>query len=122
MGRMDRHDLENLARQLVRGDLSVEQFVGQMGQPMIADIGEAQIDLDRRRRCGFPEVVFAEGKTVAAMEKIFAVQLAHGIEVLATRMTPPQAAELQVRFPQGRYNAVGRTFRITPSIAQPRRR
>ena len=72
------------------------------------------MDLDRRRRCGFPEVVFAEGKTVAAMEKIFDALLRHGAEVLATRISPQQATELAPRFPAGRYNAVGRTFRISP--------
>ncbi len=85
---------------------------------LTADLGEAQIDLDRHRRCGFPEVVFAEGKTVAAMEKIFQAQLDHGSEVLATRMTPAQAAELAAKFPQARYNAVGRTFRTSPRGAK----
>ena len=79
----------------------------------IADVGDAQVDLDRGRRCGFPEVVFAEGKTVPAMEKIIEALLGHGTEVLATRMSPEQAAALLARFPAGRYNAVGRTFRVS---------
>ncbi len=95
---MDSHDVEQHGR-------------------LTADLGEAQIDLDRHRRCGFPEVVFAEGKTVAAMEKIFQAQLDHGSKVLATRMTAAQAAELAAKFPQARYNPVGRTFRISPSKA-----
>ena len=64
-------------------------------------MGEAQVDLDRHRRCGFPEVVFAEGKTVAAMEKIFRAMLEHGVDVLATRMSAEQAAELEAQFPAG---------------------
>ena len=28
-----------------------------------ADLGYARVDLDRRRRCGFPEVIFGQGKT-----------------------------------------------------------
>ena len=79
----------------------------------IADVGDAQVDLDRGRRCGFPEVVFAEGKTVPAMEKIVEALLGHGAEVLATRVSPEQAAALLARFPAGRYNAVGRTFRVS---------
>jgi hypothetical protein len=90
----------------------VKRVVAGADPPATADVGEAQIDLDRHRRCGFPEVVFAEGKTVEVLEKIFHAQLAHGIEVLATRMSAGQAGELLVRFPQGRYNAVGRTFRL----------
>jgi hypothetical protein len=108
------HELKQLAAQLLSGQLSIEEFVGQVGGPAIADLGDSQVDLDRHRRCGFPEVIFAEGKTVAAMEKIFAALLRHGAEVLATRMTPSQAAELTAKFPVGRYNAIGRTFRISP--------
>ncbi len=117
MKHMD-HSLEALARRLLHGELSLEQFVALVGRPAIADVGEAQIDLDRHRRCGFPEVVFAEGKTVAAMEKIFQSQLAYGIEVLATRMTPEQAAALSAKFPAARYNAVARVFRIPPAGLQ----
>ncbi|MGA2617269.1 MAG: nickel pincer cofactor biosynthesis protein LarB [Thermoguttaceae bacterium] len=109
---MDRQEIERLVGSLLQGELCAAEFVDRLARPAIADVGEAQIDLDRAQRCGFPEVVFAEGKTVAAMEKIFAAQLARGIDVLATRMSAAQAAELQVRFPAGRYNPVGRTFRI----------
>ena len=69
---MNLHELEQLAGPPGRGTYVGRQLCAADGQPSVADVGEAQIDLDRRRRCGFPEVVFAEGKTVAAMEKIFA--------------------------------------------------
>ena len=111
------HELKHLAERLLGGELALEQFVEHLLGPQVADLGEAQVDLDRPRRCGFPEVVFAEGKSVAAMEKIFAAQMAHGADVLATRMSAQQAAELAARFPTARYNPVGRTFRI-PSAAE----
>jgi pyridinium-3,5-biscarboxylic acid mononucleotide synthase len=114
---MNSHELEQLAGCLLRGELSVEAFVLRAQCPAIADVGEAQVDLDRHRRCGFPEVVFAQGKTVAAIEKIFRAQTEHGIDVLATRMTSEQAAELLPKFPLARYNPIGRTFRIPPSHA-----
>ncbi len=72
----------------------------------------ANLDLDRRRRCGFPEVIFSQGKTVAALESIFRTLVEQKIDVLATRMSGDQSAELQGKFPDGRYNPVGRTFRI----------
>ncbi|NQU22644.1 MAG: 1-(5-phosphoribosyl)-5-amino-4-imidazole-carboxylate carboxylase, partial [Candidatus Nealsonbacteria bacterium] len=68
---MNRHKLEQLAAALARGETSPEEFIAQFDGPGIADVGEAQVDLDRHRRCGFPEVVFAQGKTVEAMEKIY---------------------------------------------------
>jgi pyridinium-3,5-biscarboxylic acid mononucleotide synthase len=94
------------------GELSLDDFVAQAARPLVADVGDAKLDLDRPRRCGFPEVVFGEGKTVAVLEKIFAALLDHGADVLATRVSAEQAAELAPKFPAGRYNAVGRTFRV----------
>ena len=118
---MDRHEIEKLAGQLLKGELSVEDFTGQLTSPTIADLGEAQVDLDRHRRCGFPEVVFSQGKSVAVMEKIIQTLLDHGVDVLATRMSAEQAAELCPRFPAARYNPVGRTFRIPLAGEEPAR-
>lgn len=117
----DPHEIERLARLLVNGQLSVEDFTGRMCEPSIADVGEAQLDLDRSRRCGFPEVVFAQGKSVEAMEKIFESLVAHGVDVLATRMSSEQASVLGAKFPNGTYNPVARTFRIPLASAEPRR-
>jgi len=116
---MNPHELEQLAKDLAEGRLSVEEFVDHWGKPRSVDVGDAQVDLDRRRRCGFPEVIFSQGKTVAAMEKIFRAQLAEGVDVLATRMSPEQASELLAKFPSGQYNAIGRTFRIARSESRP---
>ncbi len=76
------------------------------------------LDLDRQRRCGFPEVVFGPGKSVEQLREIVALLVEHGQPVLATRITPEQAAGLAAAFPEGRYNAVGRTFRLAcaPSV------
>ncbi|MFZ5828818.1 MAG: nickel pincer cofactor biosynthesis protein LarB [Planctomycetota bacterium] len=111
---MNRVELEQLAKALVSGEVSLEAFVAQAASADVADVGEAQVDLDRHRRCGFPEVVYAEGKTVSAMERIFTALREHGEEVLATRVSAEQAATLMQRFPDGAYNPVGRTFRLKP--------
>ncbi len=117
MESMQPHDIQQLAQRLLAGDLSVEEFSRRFA-PGIADVGEAQVDTDRDRRCGFPEVVYAEGKTVAAIEKIFHVLLQSGADVLATRVSVEQAAELGPKFPAGRYNPMGRTFRIPRAADQ----
>ena len=103
-------DLEQLARALLEGRLGVDEFA-RRARPATADLNEAQIDLDRRRRCGFPEVVFGEGKTVPVLEKIFRALLDDGVDVLATRINVEQAAALVRKFPEAKYNPVGRTLR-----------
>lgn len=114
---MRRQELEQLARQLLGGEISLDEFVQHAAKPGIADVGEAQVDMDRADRCGFPEVVYAPGKPAAVMEKIFQALLDKGMEVLATRVSPEQAAQLLSRFPQGRYNEIGRVLRV-PAAGQ----
>lgn len=70
------------------------------------------LDLDRQRRCGFPEVVYGEGKSVETLAGIFTRLLAEGVAVLATRIPPDKAPLLRERFESGVYNPLARTFRI----------
>lgn len=107
---MNRQQLSAAAEALLAGQLSITDFVDRFGG--IADVGEAQVDVDRRRRCGFPEVVYGPGKTVAALEKIFHALLAASEPVLATRVSAEQAAALTPLFATGCYNPTARTFRI----------
>jgi NCAIR mutase (PurE)-related protein len=109
---MNTRQLEQLARQLLDGTLVLDEFVLAASGELTADLDEAQIDLDRTRRCGFPEVVFGPGKTGATLEKIFRRLIAEGVNVLATRISAEQAAGLAAAFPAARYNAVARTIRI----------
>lgn len=109
-------ETRNLAQRLAAGELTVEAFLAALPTAQAAtvrtvDLGDAKLDLDRRRRCGYPEVVYAEGKSDEAIERICRRLLDAGVNVLATRTSPQQAQRLQTLFPQGRYNAVARTFR-----------
>lgn len=106
-----------LAQSLQRGEIGLEAFVAEFRRSLTAELGEATLDLDRRRRCGFPEVVYGEGKPPAVLEKIFRRLLAEGVEVLATRVDGEKAAALRDAFPEARYNALGRTLRVGDSGA-----
>jgi pyridinium-3,5-biscarboxylic acid mononucleotide synthase len=88
---------------------------------MTADLGEVQLDLDRARRCGYPEAVYAQGKSVPTLAKAFRRLLEAGEPVLATRVTPEVAQALSPDFPAARYNAIARTLRIEPDPTAQRR-
>jgi NCAIR mutase (PurE)-related protein len=109
---MQLEDLRLLAEQLLTGELSVDDFSERLSHRPIADVGLAQLDLDRARRCGFPEVVFGQAKSVESLVKIFDSLLANGVSVLSTRISAEQAAALLPRYERAVYNPVGRTFRI----------
>jgi NCAIR mutase (PurE)-related protein len=109
---MQLHEIQRWAEQLARGETTVDDFIGRISQRSVLDLGEAQLDLDRRRRCGFPEVVFGQGKSVESLIKIFRALVETRTDVFSTRITAEQAALLAEPFPEGRYNPLARTFRI----------
>lgn len=114
---MNREELEHLTRRLLAGELSQVDFLTALQPPSFADLGETVLDLDRRRRCGFPEAIFGEGKTVAALAKIIERLREEQVRVLATRISKDKAAELLPRFPSLRYNEAARTLRLDPLSA-----
>jgi pyridinium-3,5-biscarboxylic acid mononucleotide synthase len=108
---MNLNHLTQLAKHLLAGKLSLDQFLHQAEG--IDKLSEAQVDIDRSRRCGFPEVIFAQGKTIETLEKIVLSLLEHGSDVLATRMSVEQAETMKEKFPSAVYNSIARTFRLT---------
>ncbi len=97
----------------LKGELSLPQFLQSIRQVGIIDLDEVQLDVDRPRRCGFPEVIYGEGKSLESLERILRTMIERRIDVLATRISPEKASVLLEKFPAARYNAVGRTLRIS---------
>ncbi|MEX2171798.1 MAG: nickel pincer cofactor biosynthesis protein LarB [Pirellulales bacterium] len=122
------HDaFHDLAHRLLSGELTPAEFahiaVGTRSEAHAVrlDAHAATIDIDRQRRCGFPEVIFAEGKSAEALRAIAAAHLERGEELLATRMSPDKAAGLAADFPTAQYNPIGRTWRVSPTSDAPDR-
>jgi NCAIR mutase (PurE)-related protein len=122
---MDRELAIALTEKLLAGGISQAEFVTAILQPAVAqpataEIGDVTLDLDRQRRCGFPEVIFGQGKPVQTLAAIFRRLLEARQPVLATRVDAEKAAVLLKEFPEARYNAVGRTVRIDSRLHAPR--
>src|SRR6478752_5748120 len=112
---MNRNDVEKLTADLLAGRLSQADFVAALAVAPTAELGDVTLDLDRRRRCGFPEVVLGQSKSVETLSRIFHRLLDEQQPVLATRIDEDKARLLMSEFPTGRYNAAARTFRIDQS-------
>ena len=114
--RMSDQLFHHLLESLSTGEISVSEASDRMGEvwteSMTASLGDVTLDLDRARRCGFPEVVFAEGKSVEAVVQAFAKLEDAGQCALATRVNDEQAAKLRARFPDAVHNASARTVRL----------
>lgn len=121
-------DLLELLARFKRDEIGAGEVVARLNDievvaPPTVHTPAAEVDLDRLRRCGYPEVVFSPGKTTAAIADVFRAQLAHGQSCLATRVAPDQAAELLAVFPAAVHNATARTVRIDhghPAADSPR--
>ena len=116
---MKSNSLEELAKRLAAGELPVADFLAMAEQVLPAtglgksvQLPAATLDLDRQRRCGFPEVVFGEGKSAEMLQSIVQTLVEKKTNVLVTRVDEAKADILQSAFPSAEYNALGKTFRI----------
>jgi NCAIR mutase (PurE)-related protein len=107
---MNADDLQALLEQVRDGSVSIDAAAQRLRPPPVADLGFANVDLQRRDRCGFPEVVFAEGKTCQWLEGVVRQLRDAGQDCLATRVNGEQSAHLAAAFPQAQQDRVARTF------------
>lgn len=109
---MSIESLEQLLTRWQAGDLNLASLENQLRSILAATAitPDAHVDLDRQRRCGFPEVVFASGKTPEAIGNIFRTQHLAGQNSLATRVTPEQFEFVHKEFPAVVFNSVARTL------------
>jgi NCAIR mutase (PurE)-related protein len=103
-------DLRQLLEQIRTGTLSVDGAIEKLNSAAVADLGYANVDLHRRERCGFPEVIFCEGKTSEWVSGVVGKLVEAKQDCLATRVNDEQAAHLLRLFPEGRQDRIGRTF------------
>ncbi len=74
------------------------------------------LDLDRARRCGFPEVVFGQGKTVDEVVAAASGLVQHHSQVLVTRTAPEALVALKAALPAGTIHQRSRCFTVgTPA-------
>ncbi|MEM6329248.1 MAG: nickel pincer cofactor biosynthesis protein LarB [Planctomycetota bacterium] len=114
---MDDAALRHLAQQLLAGEITAEAFARHAGAAATTarlDQHAVSLDVDRRRRCGFPEVVYGQGKPAEAVAEAMRVLVDRGDPALATRVTPEQAEAVQALLPGVRHNPVARVLRAEP--------
>jgi pyridinium-3,5-biscarboxylic acid mononucleotide synthase len=107
---MDADELRNVLEQVQAGQLTVAAALDRVQGTPVADLGYAHVDLHRRARCGFPEVIFCEGKTCEWVEGVVRQLVGAGQDCLATRVSTEQAEHLGRLFPQAEQDRVARTF------------
>ena len=111
---MNDTSLRQLLAAVRRGDLPIEDALGRLRTLPFEDVGFAHIDHHRQLRCGFPEVVFAQGKTPQQTAEIMARLCSRGDTALATRAGGDHFAAVRERLPDACYYDMARIIASAP--------
>ena len=95
------------------------QYLATAIQPDAPQIDGVDVDLQRQSRCGFPEVIFGEGKSTNVIVKILQAQQQAGQDSLVTRIRPDQAKTIQAEFDNIICNDTARTIRLHQPCETP---
>jgi len=118
---MDPGDLRNLLEQVRTGAVTVPAALDHLESGAVADLGYAHVDLHRRTRCGFPEVIFCQGKASVWIEGVVRKLIEAKQDCLATRVSEEQAEALAKSFPTAEQDRVARTFWLPVNPPPPPR-
>ena len=80
------------------------------------DLGFARVDTDRRRRCGFPEVVFGMGKTPEQVAGIAKAVLEKDTVLLVSRATEEQWHAVAAHFPEAVWHGSARCITVAGKV------
>ena len=108
---MEIDQLRQLLELVSQGNLSVEAAQKELAAQGGVRVEGVTLDLDRQRRCGFPEVIFGENKTAETIASTMQAQRDHGHPSLATRVSADKAAVVTARLEGVVYNEVARVLR-----------
>jgi NCAIR mutase (PurE)-related protein len=84
-------------------EVPVEEALAALRRLDVEDLGFAQVDHHRGVRCGFPEVVFGQGKTPAEAVAVSRAILRRSGRLLVTRASPETARALLGAIPGARW-------------------
>lgn len=104
--------IRELLERVERGDLPVEDALGELRSLPFRDLGFARLDTHRPLRTGEAEVVFGAGKTPEQVVAIVEGLADQGHPVLATRLDPAARTALEESFPTTRTDPEARAVAV----------
>lgn len=106
-------ETREILEKLSAGAISIEEAELHLKQQPFEEMGDfAKLDMHRRVRLGFPEVIFCEGKADDHLLSIFRRLYEADGEVLGTRASEKQYALIRDRFAEAEYDPVSRILKI----------
>ena len=104
--------LEEILAQVQMGGLSPEAAGKLIRQDGYKEMDYAKLDMGRKARTGFAEVIYCSNKADAHLLKIFERLYMEEGEVLGTRASQAQYELVKEKFPEAQYDPVSRILKI----------
>ena len=109
---MNADHLKTLLNEVHAGRVSVSDALERIKHLPFEDLGYARLDSHRGLRCGFPEVIFCQGKTIAQIVGIMERMAANAGPILATRASAEVYQAVVQQWPDAAYNEMGRAITL----------
>jgi len=115
---MEQEKLRELLNAVSNGSVSPDEAVERLRVLPFEDLGFAKVDHHRGLRRGFPETIFAEGKTPPQVVEILTRMRQQGSNVLATRCSREVVEAVLAAHPDAVHHEAARaiTLTVTPPV------
>jgi pyridinium-3,5-biscarboxylic acid mononucleotide synthase len=108
---MNEEKLLAMLEEFRSGKINSEEIVSHLKGFPLETVGDfAHLDHQRSLRCGFPEVIYGEGKTAEQIIAISKRLLAQSDYLLITRLSAEMYQEIKPDLPEGIYHSQARIF------------
>lgn len=106
-------ETREILEKVCAGELTIDEAERHLKQQPFEEMGDfAKLDMHRKVRSGFPEVVFCAGKADEHLQAIFERLYAADGEVFGTRASKEQYELIKKVLPQAEYDPISRILKI----------
>ena len=105
-------ETREILQKLQQGEMTLEEAEGHLRREPFEEMGYAKLDLHRKVRSGFPEVIFCSGKSPDHLKAIFRKLYETEGEVLGTRASAEQFEMIRQELPQTVYDPLSHIIKI----------
>ena len=104
--------LQQILESVKAGSMTVADAERILKQESYDDMEYAKLDISRKERTGFAEVIYCSGKSDEHLRKIFERLYREDGEVFGTRASQEQYELIRKQFPQTEYDPISRIIKI----------
>ena len=105
-------EIQEILEKVKNGAISVEEAEGFLRREPFEEMGYAKLDMHRKVRSGFAEVIYCAGKADEHLLHIFEHLYKADGQVFGTRATQHQYEILREKYPQVEYDSISHIIKI----------